>query len=122
MQDERLREDAKQLLRVAYEREVTRDDVGLDVDLGAASRGAQCRPRQPPPGGADGLHGGGGLGRGGHRRPSKRRRPALPYHRAGHGGAARSRRIDRSARLSGSAGTPNQKRAYPYSTTRCGVD
>jgi len=37
VQDERLREDAKQLLRVAYEREVARGDVGLDVDLGAAA-------------------------------------------------------------------------------------
>jgi hypothetical protein len=37
MQDERLREDAKQLLRVAYDREVARGDVGLGVDLGAAA-------------------------------------------------------------------------------------
>jgi hypothetical protein len=37
-QDERLREDAKQLLRVAYEREVARGDVGVGVDLGAAAR------------------------------------------------------------------------------------
>ncbi len=37
MQDERLREDAKQLLRVAYEREVASGDVGLGVDLGAAA-------------------------------------------------------------------------------------
>ena len=37
MQDETLREDAKQLLRVAYEREVARGDVGLGVDLGAAA-------------------------------------------------------------------------------------
>jgi hypothetical protein len=37
VQDERLREDAKQLLRVAYEREVAGGDVGLDVDLGAAA-------------------------------------------------------------------------------------
>lgn len=36
-QDERLREDAKQLLRVAYEREVARGDVGVGVDLGAAA-------------------------------------------------------------------------------------
>ena len=35
--DERLREDAKQLLRVAYELEVARGDVGLGVDLGAAA-------------------------------------------------------------------------------------
>ncbi len=37
MQDERLREDAKQLLRVAYERQVVSGDVGLAVDLGAAA-------------------------------------------------------------------------------------
>ncbi len=37
MQDERLREDAKQLLRVAYERQVTSGDVGLEVDLGAGA-------------------------------------------------------------------------------------
>jgi hypothetical protein len=37
VQDERLREDAKQLLRVAYEREVARGDVGLGVNLGAAA-------------------------------------------------------------------------------------
>ena len=37
MQDERLREDAKQLLRVAYEREVAQGDVGVGVDLGAAA-------------------------------------------------------------------------------------
>ena len=41
MQDERLREDAKQLLRVAYERQVASGDVGLHVDLasGAEQRG-----------------------------------------------------------------------------------
>jgi hypothetical protein len=37
MEDERLREDAKQLLRVAYAREVARGDVGLGVNLGAAA-------------------------------------------------------------------------------------
>ena len=37
MEDERLREDAKQLLRVAYERQVASGDVGLRVDLGAAA-------------------------------------------------------------------------------------
>jgi len=37
MQDERMREDAKQLLRVAYEREVSVGDVGLGVDLPAAA-------------------------------------------------------------------------------------
>ena len=37
-QDERLREDAKRLLRVAYERQVAGGDVGLGVDLGAAAR------------------------------------------------------------------------------------
>ncbi len=37
MQDERIREDAKQLLRVAYEREVAGGDVGLGVDLPAAA-------------------------------------------------------------------------------------
>jgi hypothetical protein len=41
VQDERLREDAKQLLRVAYERQVGEGDVGLHVDLaaGAEQRG-----------------------------------------------------------------------------------
>ncbi len=41
MQDERLREDAKQLLRVAYEQQVRQGDVGLHVDLvaGAEQRG-----------------------------------------------------------------------------------
>jgi len=37
MENERLREDAKQLLRVAYAREVARGDVGLGVNLGAAA-------------------------------------------------------------------------------------
>ncbi len=37
MQDERLREDAKQLLRTAYERQVASGDVGLGVDLRAAA-------------------------------------------------------------------------------------
>jgi hypothetical protein len=37
MENERLREDAKQLLRVAYDRELARGDVGLGVDLGAAA-------------------------------------------------------------------------------------
>ncbi|MGI8860866.1 MAG: hypothetical protein ACR2HO_12075 [Rubrobacteraceae bacterium] len=37
MQDERLREDAKQLLRVAYERQVVQGDVGVGVDLRAAA-------------------------------------------------------------------------------------
>ena len=37
MQDERLREDAKQLLRVAYERKVAGGDVGWRVDVGAAA-------------------------------------------------------------------------------------
>ena len=37
MQDERLREDAKQLLRMAYERQVAGGDVGLGVDLPAAA-------------------------------------------------------------------------------------
>jgi hypothetical protein len=37
MQDERIREDAKHLLRVAYEREVAGGDVGLGVDLPAAA-------------------------------------------------------------------------------------
>ena len=32
-----MREDAKQLLRVAYERQVARGDVGVGVDLGAAA-------------------------------------------------------------------------------------
>ena len=36
-EDERLREDAKQLLRVAYERQVAGGDVGLGVDLGAVA-------------------------------------------------------------------------------------
>ena len=41
MQDDRLREDAKQLLRVAYEQQVRQGDVGLRVDLavGAEQRG-----------------------------------------------------------------------------------
>ena len=33
----KLREEAKQLLRVAYDREAARGDVGLGVDTGAAS-------------------------------------------------------------------------------------
>ncbi len=37
MQDEHLREDARELLRVAYEREVAQGDVGLGVDLPAAA-------------------------------------------------------------------------------------
>ena len=37
MQDERLREDAKQLLGIAYERQVASGEVGLGVDLQAAA-------------------------------------------------------------------------------------
>ena len=37
MQDERLRDDAKQLLRIAYERQVASGEVGLGVDLQAAA-------------------------------------------------------------------------------------
>lgn len=37
MQDEHLREDAKQLLRVGYERQVASGQVGVGVDLGAAA-------------------------------------------------------------------------------------
>ncbi|MBA2712366.1 MAG: hypothetical protein H0U55_02280 [Rubrobacteraceae bacterium] len=37
MQDERLREDAKQLLRVAYERQVVDGVRGTEVDLPAAA-------------------------------------------------------------------------------------
>ena len=37
MQDERLRDDAKQLLQIAYERQVASGDVGLGVDLRAAA-------------------------------------------------------------------------------------
>jgi hypothetical protein len=37
VQHERLREDAKQLLRIAYERQVASGDVGLGVDLQAAA-------------------------------------------------------------------------------------
>ncbi|MDP9475660.1 MAG: hypothetical protein M3R38_08220 [Actinomycetota bacterium] len=37
MQDEQLREDAKQLLRVSYERQAARGEVGLRVDLGAGA-------------------------------------------------------------------------------------
>ena len=37
MQDERLREDAKQLLRIAYERQLASGDVGLGVDLQEAA-------------------------------------------------------------------------------------
>jgi hypothetical protein len=47
VQDERLREDAKQLLSVAYEREVAGGDVGLDVDLGAAAE-ERDMPRDSP--------------------------------------------------------------------------
>jgi hypothetical protein len=35
--DERLRDDAKQLLRIAYERQVASGEVGLGVDLQAAA-------------------------------------------------------------------------------------
>jgi hypothetical protein len=37
VQDERLRDDAKQLLQIAYERQVASGDVGLGVDLRAAA-------------------------------------------------------------------------------------
>jgi hypothetical protein len=47
VQDERLREDAKQLLRVAYEREVAGGDVGVDVDLGAAAEERGMRRDSP---------------------------------------------------------------------------
>lgn len=48
MQDDgRLREDAKQLLRVAYEREVARGDVGVGVDLGAAAQERGMRRDSP---------------------------------------------------------------------------
>ncbi len=40
LQDEhlRLREDAKRLLRVSYERQATQGEVGLRVDLGAGAQ------------------------------------------------------------------------------------
>lgn len=47
MQDERLREDAKQMLRVAYEREVASGDVGVGVDLGAAAEERGMRRDSP---------------------------------------------------------------------------
>ena len=37
MQDEQLRDDAKQFLRIAYERQVASGEVGLGVDLRAAA-------------------------------------------------------------------------------------
>lgn len=37
MQDRHLREDAKQLLRVSYERQTARGEVGLRVDLGVGA-------------------------------------------------------------------------------------
>jgi hypothetical protein len=37
VQDERLRDNAKQLLRIAYERQVASGEVGLGVDLQAAA-------------------------------------------------------------------------------------
>ncbi len=37
VQEERLREDAKQPLRIAYERQVASGDVGFGVDLQAAA-------------------------------------------------------------------------------------
>ncbi len=42
-----MREDAKQLLRVAYEREVAGGDVGVDVDLGAAAEERGMRRNSP---------------------------------------------------------------------------
>ena len=42
-----MREDAKQLLRVAYEREVAGGDVGLDVDLGVAAEERGMRRDSP---------------------------------------------------------------------------
>ncbi len=38
MQDEQLREDAKQLLRVAYEQRAVRGGEGMQVDLAEAAR------------------------------------------------------------------------------------
>ncbi len=38
MQNEQLREDAKQLLRVAYEQRAVRGGEGMQVDLGEAAR------------------------------------------------------------------------------------
>ena len=37
MQDKHLREDARQLLRVSYERQAAQGEVGLRVDLGAGA-------------------------------------------------------------------------------------
>ncbi len=47
-QDERLREDAKQLLKVAYERRVVAwGDVSVEVDLGAAAEERGLRRDSP---------------------------------------------------------------------------
>ena len=54
MQDEQLREDAKQLLRVAYEQRSVRGAEGMHVDLADAATerggysGRQLRVRPPP--------------------------------------------------------------------------
>ena len=42
-----MREDAKQLLRVAYERGVAGGDVGVDVDLGTAAEERGMRRNSP---------------------------------------------------------------------------
>jgi hypothetical protein len=39
MQEERLRDDARQLLRVAYEKQAARGEVGVDLREGAEERG-----------------------------------------------------------------------------------
>ena len=47
MQDERLREDAKQLLRVARERRVVDGVGGMEVDLSAAAEHRGLEPGGP---------------------------------------------------------------------------
>jgi hypothetical protein len=47
MQDERLREDAKQLLRVARERQVVDGVGGMEVDLSAAAEHRGLEPGSP---------------------------------------------------------------------------
>jgi hypothetical protein len=73
VRDERLREGAKQLLRVAYERRVVDGVEMMQVDLGTAAEHRGLDPRSPHIRFAGGLHGGRGLGRAGPHRWRPRR-------------------------------------------------
>ena len=89
MQEERFRDDARQLLRVAYERQVAGGGRVAQVGPRSGGRGARPKPYQSPIGRAGGLHGGHGVGRGGPVCARHRERHRPPDYGPRDGGGAR---------------------------------